>query len=101
MDVSWAKRFGGTSLNGLVAATSLRTGSLYAAYGDKRAMYLQALRLYDETVLEDTVTMLGGEDQPMERIERLLRVAFEGEARVRAGWRYFLCNASIDPEAMG
>ena len=38
MGVFWAKGFGGTSLNDLVAATSRRKGSLYAACGDKRGM---------------------------------------------------------------
>ena len=56
--------------------------------------------MYDETVLEDTVIMLGGEEAPMERIERFLHTAFEVEARVRAGWGCFLCNASIDPAAI-
>jgi TetR/AcrR family transcriptional regulator, transcriptional repressor for nem operon len=100
MDVFWVKGFDGTSLNDLVAATGLRKGSLYAAYGDKRAMYLQALRLYDETVLEDTVIMLGGKEVPMERIERFLRAAFKVEVGARAGRGCFLCNASVDPAAI-
>jgi AcrR family transcriptional regulator len=92
MGVFWAKGFGGTSLNDLVAATSRRKGSLYAACGDKRGMYLPALRLYDETVLEDTVIMLGGEEAPMERIERFLHTAFEVEARALVGGASFAMN---------
>ncbi len=45
MAVFWAKGFEGSSLSDLVAATGLKKGSLYAAFGDKRAMYLKALAL--------------------------------------------------------
>lgn len=39
----WAKGFAGTSLDELAAATGLKRGSLYGAFGNKQAMYLDAL----------------------------------------------------------
>lgn len=44
-----AKGYEGTSLSDLEKATGLGRASLYGAYGDKRALYLAALRRYDGT----------------------------------------------------
>ena len=44
----WTKGFEQTSLDDLCAATGLGRSSLYAAFGDKRALYLAALARYEE-----------------------------------------------------
>jgi TetR/AcrR family transcriptional regulator, transcriptional repressor for nem operon len=44
----WTKGFEQTSLDDLCAATGLGRSSLYAAFGDKRALYLKALVRYEE-----------------------------------------------------
>ena len=44
----WSKGFEQTSLDDLCAATGLGRSSLYAAFGDKRALYLKALARYEE-----------------------------------------------------
>jgi TetR/AcrR family transcriptional repressor of nem operon len=46
--VFWTKGFEHTSLDELCAATGLGRSSLYAAFGDKRALYLKALSRYEE-----------------------------------------------------
>ena len=46
MDVFWQDGFAATSLDDLSAATGLNRPSLYGAFGDKRALYLQAYRQY-------------------------------------------------------
>ena len=42
----WRNGYHGTSLDGLVAATGASRASLYAIFGDKKAMLIQALDLY-------------------------------------------------------
>jgi TetR/AcrR family transcriptional repressor of nem operon len=44
----WAKGFEHTSLDELCAATGLGRSSLYAAFGDKRELYLRTLARYEE-----------------------------------------------------
>lgn len=44
--VFWAKGFEHTSLDNLCEATGLNRSSLYAAFGDKRELYLRALERY-------------------------------------------------------
>jgi TetR/AcrR family transcriptional regulator, transcriptional repressor for nem operon len=46
--VFWTRGFEQTSLDDLCAATGLGRSSLYAAFGDKRALYLKALARYEE-----------------------------------------------------
>jgi len=50
--VFWARGFEHSSLDDLCAATGLNRSSLYAAFGDKRALYLQTLARYEEGSVE-------------------------------------------------
>jgi TetR/AcrR family transcriptional repressor of nem operon len=50
--VFWARGFEHTSLDDLCAATGLNRSSLYAAFGDKRALYLKSLARYEEGSVE-------------------------------------------------
>lgn len=96
MDVFWAKGFEGTTLSDLVAATGLKKGSLYAAFGDKRAMYLKALALYDRTAIDGAVHLLNGAGTPERRIGAFLQSAIDAVALHKDRRGCFLCNASVD-----
>ena len=52
MQVFWAKGYESTSLDELCEATALSRSSLYAAFGDKHALYLHALDRYEEGAAE-------------------------------------------------
>jgi AcrR family transcriptional regulator len=45
-DVFWQRGFSAASLDDIAAAAGMNRPSLYAAFGDKRAMYLAALRMF-------------------------------------------------------
>src|SRR5579872_7287735 len=46
METFWKSGYAGTSLDDLAAATGMNRPSLYAAFGDKRALYVKALEHY-------------------------------------------------------
>ena len=48
MQAFWTRGYEATSMQDLVDCTGVNRGSLYATYGDKRALFLSALRSYDE-----------------------------------------------------
>ena len=96
MDVFWAKGFEGATMSDLMTATGLQKGSLYAAFGDKRGMYIKALALYDRTVIDASVQLLTGAGAPEKRIERFLQSAIDAVAVEKDRRGCFLCNASID-----
>ena len=62
-----------TSLDDLMRVTGLGKGSIYAAFGDKRRLFLSALKVYADATLTD-VRMALSSDRPA--IERL-RMLFE------------------------
>ena len=50
MRVFWREGYQGASIADLTGAMGIAPPSLYAAFGDKRALYLEALALYGETM---------------------------------------------------
>ena len=48
LELFWRRGYAATSLDDLTAATGLRRGSLYAAFGDKEALFLTCLRRYQQ-----------------------------------------------------
>src|SRR5271165_4992138 len=77
MDVFWKDGFAATSLDDLSAATGLNRPSLYRAFGDKRALYIQAYRRYREHV-RDTFAPLFAEPAPLrEKLKRILMAALD------------------------
>jgi len=67
----WKSGYAATSLDELAAATGMNRPSLYTAFGDKQALYLQALERYWTKGLERMREMLAC-DRPLP--EALLRV---------------------------
>lgn len=105
MDVFWEKGFEGTAMSDLVEATGLRKGSLYGAFGDKRALYLKALAFYDETEVALAVDLLRGKiesdglnaaDAGYHRIAALLQAVIDAVAIHGDRRGCLLCNASVD-----
>jgi AcrR family transcriptional regulator len=52
LSVFWRKGYEGTSYSDLTEATGLERPSLYAAFGNKEALFRQALARYDERYLD-------------------------------------------------
>jgi AcrR family transcriptional regulator len=50
-DVFWVKGYAGTTLDDIVEATGMNRPSLYAAFGDKEAIYLAALKMQGELLV--------------------------------------------------
>ena len=65
-DVFWKKGYDGTSLDDLAAATGMNRPSLYAAFGDKRALYLKTLQQYRDEARRMSLSLL--EDKPPLRV---------------------------------
>ena len=50
MQAFWSRGYEATSMQALVETTGVNRASLYATYGDKHALFLAALRMYDDTL---------------------------------------------------
>jgi len=87
MDAFWKSGYSGTSLDELSAATGMNRPSLYAAFGDKRELYLKALAHYWEMSLavmrEDLAEDRPLPDSLMRAYEGALAIYFSGDGRPR------------------
>jgi TetR/AcrR family transcriptional regulator, copper-responsive repressor len=86
-DAFWRTGYAGTSLDKISAATGMNPPSLYAAFGNKRALYLEALAHYWEVSLAATREALA-EERPlgealMLAYEAALSIYFSGKGSAR------------------
>jgi len=68
-DVFWRKGFQGTSLDDITAATRLAKPSLYAAFGDKNALFLKVLDRYHERIIANAERVLNDGPSARDAIE--------------------------------
>jgi AcrR family transcriptional regulator len=72
MAVFWAKGFAATSTDDLLAAMGIARQSLYNAFGDKRQLYLEALRAYQQRQITGHLERLNAPASPLDGIRDLL-----------------------------
>jgi AcrR family transcriptional regulator len=77
MDAFWKDGFAATSLDDLSAATGLNRPSLYGAFGDKRALYIQAYRRYREHVCEAFAPLFAETAPLRDKLRRILLAALD------------------------
>ena len=77
MDVFWKGGLAATSLDDLSAATGLNRPSLYGAFGDKRALYLQAYSQYRKHVNEAFAPLFAASEPLREKLKRILITALD------------------------
>jgi len=95
-DIFWTKGFRGTSLDDITEATGVNKPSLYAAFGDKTALYLQILERYHARLLYWARKTLSAEGPAVPAIQKWL-MAFVPACSGEGGARGCLSiNASID-----
>ncbi|MCA9658169.1 MAG: TetR/AcrR family transcriptional regulator, partial [Myxococcales bacterium] len=62
MGVFWARGYAATSLTDLSEATGMNRPSLYAAFGDKRSVFLRALHRYSARMAREVGQALAADD---------------------------------------
>ena len=68
INLFWLQGYNNTSIKNLVVVTGLQPGSLYAAFGDKRGLFLAALDMYFETMKYELFKVLHNDKPPIERL---------------------------------
>ena len=107
MDVFWKDGFAATSLDDVSAATGLNRPSLYGAFGDKRALYLQAYSQYRKHVNEAFAPLFAAREPLREKLKRILMTALDlylsGEGGPRGCFTVLTAasDAIADPEIHG
>lgn len=96
MQAFWARGYEATSMQDLVDVTGVNRASLYATYGDKRALFLSAFRKYDEEVRQRTLNELSQNMAPADAI-RAIFDKFIGQTCLPDGnWGCFMVNTTLE-----
>ncbi|MBT3812557.1 MAG: TetR/AcrR family transcriptional regulator [Gammaproteobacteria bacterium] len=69
VEVFWAKGYEATSMQDLVNAMGIQRGSLYATFGSKQQLFLQALERYGKVVVKQFLDILQSKPSGVESIE--------------------------------
>ena len=85
MQTFWARGYDATSMQDLVDGMGVNRGSLYATFGDKRSLFIQALKRYDAVHRQAWTAALAERSAPREAIlgafEDAIAAAIEGGSR--------------------
>ncbi|MDG4720225.1 MULTISPECIES: TetR/AcrR family transcriptional regulator [Thalassospira] len=73
MNIFWSKGFESTSVQDLVDETGLNRASMYASFGDKKALFLRVLDHYSQKVSTERFTKLRSIEDGREAIETTFR----------------------------
>lgn len=100
-DVFWNYGYEGTSYPALIAASGLQKGSLYAAFGDKKSLYLRTLQAYIESEVAGATGLLSGTGDSSvmsgtDRITSLLDAVIQAVTVHKDRRGCLLCNAAVD-----
>ncbi|MGW4050250.1 TetR/AcrR family transcriptional regulator [Streptomyces sp. NPDC004779] len=96
METFWRLGYDGTSTRDLSAGTGLGPSSLYNAFGDKRSLYLRALRHYHETSTAEQVALLQGPGPVKDRLRRLMVRAVDADLDEAGRRGCFTINAAVE-----
>ncbi len=97
----WNKGFAATSLDDLAAATGMNRPSLYAAFGDKQAMYLAVLDQYRHDAEAQLAAVLAGEADTAAAVGAMLRAGVDFYTEGGTGMRGCLAVCTAAAESVG
>jgi len=72
MRLFWQKGYESTSIQDLVETLGINRFSLYNSFGDKKALFIQALELYHKTVLSELLKPLKSEGLGKQKLDDYL-----------------------------
>jgi TetR/AcrR family transcriptional regulator, transcriptional repressor for nem operon len=98
-DVFWQKGFQGTSLDDITAATGLTKPSLYAAFGDKNALFLKVLDRYHAYIVGKAERIINDGPSAREAIQRWLTGFVPRCSGVKGSRGCLSVNTSVDGAA--
>jgi TetR/AcrR family transcriptional regulator, copper-responsive repressor len=96
LEVFWRHGFQGASLTELTDAMDLSKPSLYAAFGDKEALYLKALERYKQKWCEKLVALLDTEPDARRAVRGFMRAVAGMQADPALPGGCFIVTGSAD-----
>jgi len=96
IDCFWKRGFEATSVRDLADAMGISAPSLYNAYGDKRALFAQALDRYLDHSTRARIKRLEGSLPPKQAVCRFIEEIIERSVNDRERRGCFLINSALE-----
>jgi TetR/AcrR family transcriptional repressor of nem operon len=91
----WRKGYQASSLADLLQAMEISRSSLYAAFGDKRRLFLECLELFAQRT-KDILQQARVDKPPVEALRSFFEFTSIGPRRSKAGWGCMLVNTVLE-----
>lgn len=96
MELFWEQGYDGAGVQALCRATGLNAGSIYAAFGDKRGLFLQAMRRYMQVVSQETIERLASERSGLAAIGDYFASLIAAMLDGRRKWGCLVTNSVVE-----
>jgi TetR/AcrR family transcriptional repressor of nem operon len=96
MHAFWAHGYEATSMQELVDCMGINRGSIYATFGDKHALFIQALRHYDRHHREQWLSALAAANEPKAAVLAAFDGAIEATLAQKNSDGCFLVNVALE-----
>ncbi|MCZ6770435.1 MAG: TetR/AcrR family transcriptional regulator [Proteobacteria bacterium] len=96
MSAFWAHGYEATSMQDLIDCMGINRGSLYATFGDKRSLFIEALRHYDAVYREEWVAQLVKSMGPRAAIDAAFDAAIAGVRESGSSDGCLLVNTALE-----
>ena len=94
--VFWDQGYGKTSIGDLVDATGLRPGSLYAAFGNKKGLFLEVIDQYNLRFIAGIHALRDDDGRALDKLRGLLAGIVDEAAAGEAGRGCLTVNALLE-----
>ena len=93
MRLFWRKGYAATSVQDLIETLHLSRSSLYDTFGDKRTLFIEALKLYSERVISGTARTLNESPSPIAGIQKVFDALVAGAGSETGALGCFMVNS--------
>ncbi len=96
LECFWAQGFEATSMTSLLGEMGINRGSFYDTFESKKAVFLEALKRYDQKYRRDWLHEIQSKGSPREAILKLFEAVLEEAAGDRGSLGCFLVNTALE-----
>jgi TetR/AcrR family transcriptional repressor of nem operon len=96
LDMFWQRGYDGTPIQALCAAVNLQPGSVYAAFGSKRDLFVAVLRRYAETVSGEAVDLVNGAPSGLQGLRAYFAHLVDGMVDGKRRWGCLITNSTVE-----
>src|ERR1700753_1135188 len=96
LEMFWQQGYEGTPIQALCRAMDLQPGSVYAAFGSKRDLFVAAVRRYIETVSAEAVDRVNGASSGLQGLREYFAHLVDAMVDGKRAWGCLVTNSLVE-----